>query len=113
MSPICGPSRSLSALGLIYTNVNVYGVPWIIGAKKGWPNFNEFAMESTFQLTRKLQVTRPSTNSAASAHYQYNQMFNLSLSNQFGVECWNSYTNNYTRLGGHVRDLHQCMSVHQ
>ena len=22
--------------------VNVYGVPWIIGAKKGFPNFNEF-----------------------------------------------------------------------
>ena len=79
-----------------FTNVNVYGVPWIIGAKKGWPNFNEFAMESTFQLTRKLQVTRPSTNSPVSA-YEYNQMFNLSISNQFGVECWNSYTNNYTR----------------
>lgn len=76
--------------------VNVYGVPWIIGAKKGWPNFNEFAMESTFQLTRKLQVTRPNTNSPTSA-YQYNQMFNLSVSNEFGVECWNSYTNIYPR----------------
>jgi hypothetical protein len=80
----------------IYTNVNVYGVPWIVGAKKGYPNFNEFAMESVFQLTRKLQVTRPSTNSPIS-DYQYNQMFNLSLSNQFGVECWNSYTNNFLR----------------
>ena len=26
----------------LYTNVNVYGVPWIVGAKKGFPNFNEF-----------------------------------------------------------------------
>ena len=76
--------------------INVYGVPWIVGAKKGWPNFNEYAMESVFQLTRKLQVTRPSTNSPIS-DYQYNQMFNLSLSNQFGVECWNSYSNDYTR----------------
>ena len=24
-------------------------------------------------------------------------MFNLSLTNQFGVECWNSYRSNYTR----------------
>ena len=40
---------------------NVYGVPWIIGAKKGFPNFNEFEMENIFQLTRKLQLTRPNT----------------------------------------------------
>jgi hypothetical protein len=77
-------------------DVNVYGVPWIIGAKKGFPNFNEFALESSFQLTRKLQVTRPSTNSPLS-DYSYNQMFNLSLSNQFGVECLNSYTNDFLR----------------
>jgi hypothetical protein len=76
--------------------INVFGVPWIIGAKKGFPNFNEFAMESVFQLTRKLQITRPSTNSPIS-DYQYNQMFNLSLTNQLGVECWNSYTNDYNR----------------
>jgi hypothetical protein len=75
--------------------VNVYGIPWIIGARKGLPNFNEFAMESAFQLTRKLQVTRPSTNSPI-IDYQYNQMFNLSLTNQLGVECWNSYTNDFT-----------------
>ncbi len=76
--------------------INVFGVPWIIGAKKGFPNFNEYAMESVFQLTRKLEVTRPATNSPVS-DYQYNQMFNLTLSNQFGVECWNSYTNDYNR----------------
>jgi hypothetical protein len=67
--------------------VNVYGVPWIIGVKKGFPNFNEFAMESAFQLTRKLQVTRSSTNQtiAPVSSYQVNQMFNLSVTNQLGV----------------------------
>jgi hypothetical protein len=83
---------------LIYTNLNVYGVPWIIGAKKGFPNFNKFNLESAFQLTRKLQVSRDSTNDTYAdnpSHYHFNQMFNLSLSNQFGVECWNSYTNAY------------------
>jgi len=75
--------------------VNVYGVPWIIGAKKGFPNFNELAMESAFQLTRKLQVTRANTNADKST-YAYNQMFLLNLTNQLGVECWNSYTGNYT-----------------
>ena len=39
---------------------NIYGVPWVIGAKKGFPNFNEFAMRSEMQVTRKLQVRKPS-----------------------------------------------------
>jgi hypothetical protein len=75
--------------------VNVYGVPWIIGAKKGFPNFNELAMQNAFQLTRKLQVTRTSP-SALPNTYSYNQMLILSITNQLGVECWNSYTNSYT-----------------
>jgi len=55
-------------------------------------------MESAFQLTRKLQVTRLSTNDTYANNpgdYHFNQMFNLNISNQFGVECWNSYTNSF------------------
>ncbi len=74
---------------------NVYGVPWIVGAKKGLPNFNELAMDTAFQITRKVEVTRPSTNSLANK-YSYHQMFILSITNQVGVECWNSYANAYT-----------------
>ena len=83
--------------------INVFGVPMIIGTKKGFPNFNEFYMESAFQLTRKLMVTRQSTNVPApppppsSSFFSYYEMFNLNLTNQFGVECWNSYQSNYTR----------------
>ena len=82
--------------------VNVHGIPWIIGAKKGFPNFNEFYMESAFQLTRKIMVTRQSTNvpvpspSPTSSFWRYYEMFSLNLTNQFGVECWNSYRSNYT-----------------
>ena len=80
--------------------INIYGVPWVVGAKKGFPNFNKFDLESAFQLTRKLQVTRTSTNDTFASNpsdYVFNQMFNLSVSNQLGVECWNSYTNSYNR----------------
>ena len=52
--------------------VNVYGVPWIIGAKKGFPNFNEFSMQDVVKVTRKLQVTRLNTNSPPNAT---NQMY--------------------------------------
>jgi hypothetical protein len=103
-------SLPVNASALATTNVavhnmpvNVYGVPWIIGAKKGFPNFNEFYMESAFRLTRKLMVTRQSTNMStpapppSSPFWGYYVMYNLSLSNHFGVECWNSYHSNYTR----------------
>ena len=76
--------------------MNVYGVPWIIGAKKGFPNFNEFYMESAFKLTRKIVVTRSDTNVTLSTIFNNYEMFDLSVSNHFGVECWNSYRSNYT-----------------
>jgi hypothetical protein len=72
---------------------NVYGVPWIIGAKKGFPNFNEFSMQDVVKVTRKLQVTRLTTNSLPNAT---NQMYVVSITNSMGVEFWNSYTNGYT-----------------
>ena len=75
--------------------VNVYGVPWIVGAKKGFPNFNELAMDCAFQITRKVEVTRPSPTTSY-LNYSYYQMFILNITNQVGVECWNSYTNAYT-----------------
>jgi hypothetical protein len=77
--------------------INVFGVPMIVGAEKGLPNFNEFYMESAFQLTRKIVVTRSSTNVTLSTTFTNYEQFSLSLSNNFGVECWNSYRSNYTR----------------
>ncbi len=81
--------------------VNVYGVPWIVGAKKGFPNFNEFSMENVVGITRRLQVTRPAVNPATSVDFsgfRTNQMYTMTISNQLGVECWNSYTNNYVPI---------------
>lgn len=74
--------------------INVYGVPWIIGAKKGFPNFNEFSMLTLVGVSRKLEVTRPNLNAALN-EYQTNQMYLFSISNSLGVECWNSYASNY------------------
>ena len=74
--------------------INIYGVPWIIGAKKGFPNFNEFSMESIVWIERKLEIKRPSLNAPLS-QYVTNQMYFLAISNLLGVECWNSYSSNY------------------
>ena len=78
---------------------NVYGVPWIIAAKKGFPNFNAFEMENVFQIFRKLQLSRPSTNVTYLSNpgaYAFSQQLTVAITNMFGVECWNSYQADYT-----------------
>ena len=75
-------------------NDMVYGVGLIVGAKKGYPNFNEFAAQTLVQVTRKLEFRRPT---ALSAVNETNQMYTLCISNVFGIEAWNSYSNAYPR----------------
>ena len=70
-------------------SVNVFGLPLVVGAKKGLPNFNEFAFQTAVQVTRKLQLAKRSLNDLAP---RTNQLYVLSISNFFGAECWNSYT---------------------
>jgi hypothetical protein len=74
--------------------VNAYGIPWIIGAKKGLPNFNEFSMNDAVQITRKLQIAKSVISPPKFSHT--NEMYILSVSNSLAVECWNSYTNAYS-----------------
>jgi hypothetical protein len=93
-------SASLTPIKDVNNNlVNVYGVPWIIGAKKGFPNFNAFTLENVFKLTRKLQLTRPNTSVSymtSPGSYTVSQQLTLNLANLLDVECWNSYRADYT-----------------
>lgn len=76
--------------------VNVYGVPWIIGAKKGFPNFNKFGMQNVVQITRKLQIARSKIPTTSVSDFLYtNQMYVFNISNLIGINCWNSYSNSY------------------
>lgn len=70
-----------------------YGIPVVIGAKKGFPNFNEYTLRTDVQVTRKLELRRAD---AASPPYETNQMYVLSISNLFGLEAWNSYSADYS-----------------
>jgi hypothetical protein len=74
------------------TNDLAYGVPLIVGARKGFPNFNEFAMQSAVQASRKLEVRK---NSPFGRLTETNQMFIMGISNVFGLEAWYPYTNGY------------------
>ena len=72
----------------------VHGIPLVVGAKKGFPNFNTFASETWLRVTRKLEFRKSSPNGAV---VRTNQMYVLSLTNSFGTELWNSYSNFYPR----------------
>ena len=71
-----------------------FSIPLVIGAKKGFPNFNEFTLRTDFQVTRKLEFVRVDTNSLPS---QTNQMYLIGISNLFAAEAWNSYLVPYPR----------------
>ena len=77
----------------ISTN-NVWGVPWIVGAKKGFPNFNAFEWQSSFFIERELQYTR-NTIDASGRTYTTNQEYIMGISNLFGSDDWNSYAETY------------------
>ena len=77
------------------TSLNVYGVPWIIGARKGFPNLNVVAMQSVARITRNLLISRPDTTTTDYNQYRTSQLLVVGVSNSVGVEVWNSYRTNY------------------
>jgi hypothetical protein len=102
--PIFNIPTDIAAANFPYglsTSNNIYGIPWILGAKKGLPNFNALEIENCFFIERQLQFNR---NSAAPSSgtfpygriYATNQMYIMGVSNIFGSEFWNSYTAAYT-----------------
>ncbi|MBI1177055.1 DUF1565 domain-containing protein [bacterium] len=70
------------------------GLPLVIGAKKGFHNFNELAVETSIYLARYIQLRRPTIQSLPN---QTNEFYVLGITNSFGVEAWNSYKVAYPR----------------
>jgi len=73
----------------------VAGIPLIVGAKKGQPNFNEFAMQTSIEVIRSLSFSRPSTTGAFTVTNQAYQITNISSA--FSIAAWNSYSNAVNR----------------
>jgi hypothetical protein len=86
--------RANPARDPIFTNVNVYGQAFIVGAKKGHPNFNEFSLETVMELSRKIELGKRAPGAPVTFT---NQQFIVNLETRLGMEAWNSYTNNYTK----------------
>jgi len=74
----------------------ISGVPLIIAARKGFPNFNELALQTQVYVSRLLEFRRAS-GTLQGPIVQTNQMYVMGISNVFGLEAWNSYLTNYPR----------------
>lgn len=74
-----------------------YGVPLIIGAKKGFPNFNEFSSQTMVSFARFLQFVCPGAPDPTAPITATNQMYLIGMSNFLALEAWNSYSNAFPR----------------
>lgn len=74
--------------------VNLYGVPLVIGAKKGYPNFNKLVVQTVAEVSRRLEVFKQNVQGRPIGT---NQMYVIGVSNRFGIEGWNSYQRDFQR----------------
>jgi hypothetical protein len=89
-APISLSVSNLTGLaGQIHTNI--YGIPWVIGAKGGLPNFNQISMESYSEICRKLEIVK-GTLTTPRAKWQTNVEYVVGVSNVVTAEAWNSYS---------------------
>jgi hypothetical protein len=76
----------------ICTNDNVWGIPWVVGAKNNPPAFNNYSYATVMLADRKLLFERAGTESDPITNWPpiyTNQLFAMSISNAFAVEVWN------------------------
>ncbi|MGC9034762.1 MAG: hypothetical protein ACP5K7_02865 [Verrucomicrobiia bacterium] len=78
----------------IRDDILIYNVPPIVGARKGYPNFNEFTVKTYVQVERKLAFIKQSTTPRS---FITNQMYIIGISNSYGIEFWNSYSRPFPR----------------
>ena len=89
--------RRLTHTNNIWVNTRdfVAGIPVVVGARKGFPSFNELELRTKIEVVRKLEFLKHLATDLTP--YLTNQMILLSITNEFGVEAWNAWTNPYPR----------------
>jgi hypothetical protein len=75
-------------------NIMIHGIPMIVGARKGFPSFNEYGMLNDITVRRRLTFHRDVANGPVT---RTNQLYQLTIANTLGLELWNSFSNTYPR----------------
>jgi hypothetical protein len=77
---------------------NIYGIPYVIGARSGFPHFNGYSMTPIVDVARYLQIVKEAVGSTNSKAWHTNVFYTLSISNAQNVACWYPNTNtSYSR----------------
>jgi hypothetical protein len=95
-------SNNLSS-GLILNYINnVYnfsGIPWVISAEKGLPQFYQYTLGSQILFSRKVMFCRGAKNNQPDTNdppIYTNQFFVFGVSNDIAVGAWNPYKSAFT-----------------
>jgi hypothetical protein len=76
-------------------NFNVSGIPWVVSAEKGLPQFYQYSYDNRILFTRKVLFSRRENGSGEAATNLppefTNQFYVMSISNSFGIGAWNPY----------------------
>jgi hypothetical protein len=84
---------------LLTGRFNFWGVPWVVGAVKGIPEFDQYNYQYRVFYQRALQFIRHSAGNglwATNLPPQYtNQYYEMSVSNICGMDAWNPYSSNF------------------
>lgn len=70
----------------------LYNLPPIFGAKKGFPNFNQFTLDTETVVSRKVEMRKLAPDLPPS---QTNQAYVFSMAHRLGFEVWNPYDTAY------------------
>lgn len=80
---------------------NIFGIPLVIAAREGLPNFNEFSLQTLISTTRKIQLSKRSVFGSAVEEFPSitNQAYIFSITNRVGAELWNAYSRDFNQNG--------------
>lgn len=80
---------------------NAFGIPYVVGAKRGLGNFQEGFWQTRLDVTRRMRVTKASPLDALSrtnarpwddARFRTEAQYRFDVTNLFGMDAWNSYS---------------------
>ena len=78
----------------LVANPNFWGIPWIVGAVKGLPEFNQYNYTSQMTMDRKILFVRKSAGGIPDTNHPpfTNQFYEMTISNSVGMDVWNPYS---------------------
>jgi hypothetical protein len=77
---------------------NFWGIPWVVGAVKGLPAFDQYSYTSRIEFIRQLLFVRQTNSSGPITNLppaSTNQFYVMQISNLFGMDAWNPYISNF------------------